>query len=63
MHMSAIPLGEMRRCALCGSRVRAWYLLVGDPYKPSFATVAGRGDNPSYPVIPLSLLFGLRFFL
>ena len=22
--------------------------LVGDPYKPSFATVIGRGDNPSY---------------
>ena len=22
--------------------------LVGDPYKPSFATVTGRGDNPSY---------------
>ena len=22
--------------------------LVGDPYKPSFATVAGRGDNPIY---------------
>ena len=21
---------------------------VGDPYKPSFATVTGRGDNPSY---------------
>ena len=24
--------------------------LVGDPYKPSFATVTGRGDNPSYTV-------------
>ncbi len=22
--------------------------LVGDPYKPSFATVTGRGDNPRY---------------
>ena len=22
--------------------------LVGDPYKPSFATVTGRGDNPIY---------------
>ena len=22
--------------------------LVGDPYKPSFATVTGRGDNPNY---------------
>ena len=22
--------------------------LVGHPYKPSFATVTGRGDNPSY---------------
>ena len=25
-----------------------YYILVGDPYKPSFATVTGRGDNPSY---------------
>ena len=32
LHMSAIPLGEMRKCALCGSRVRAWYLLVRNPY-------------------------------
>ena len=24
--------------------------LVGDPYKPSFATVTGRGDNPMYYV-------------
>ena len=22
--------------------------LVGDPYKPSFTTVTGRGDNPRY---------------
>ena len=22
--------------------------LVGDPYKPSFATVTGRGHNPTY---------------
>ena len=22
--------------------------LVGNPYKPSFATVTGKGDNPSY---------------
>ena len=22
--------------------------LVGNPYKPSFATVTGRGDNPKY---------------
>ena len=22
--------------------------LVGHPYKPSFATVTGRGDNPTY---------------
>ncbi len=22
--------------------------LVGNPYKPSFATVTGRGDNPNY---------------
>ena len=48
VHLSAIPLGEMRACTFCGSRLRAWYLLVGDPYKPSFATVTGRGDNPSY---------------
>ena len=25
--------------------------LVGDPYKPSFATVSGRGDNPSYTIL------------
>ena len=25
--------------------------LVGDPYKPSFATVTGRGDNPRYMFI------------
>ena len=31
MHMSAIPVGEMRRCTFCGSRLRAWYLLVGNP--------------------------------
>ena len=30
VHMSAIPLGEMRRCTFCGSRLRAWYLLVGN---------------------------------
>ena len=24
--------------------------LVGDPYKPSFATVTGRGDNPIYTI-------------
>ncbi len=24
--------------------------LVGDPYKPSFAPVTGRGDNPMYNV-------------
>ena len=28
-------------------------IVEGDPYKPSFATVTGRGDNPKY------LLFGL----
>ena len=22
--------------------------LVGDPYKPSFATITGKGDNPTY---------------
>ncbi len=25
--------------------------LVTDPYKPSFATITGRGDNPIYAVI------------
>ena len=24
--------------------------LVGNPYKPSFATVTGRGDNPSFTI-------------
>ena len=30
--------------------VTTWIItfLVGDPYKPSFATVTGRGDNPTY---------------
>ncbi len=27
---------------------RIHIFLVGDPYKPSFATVTGRGDNPSH---------------
>ena len=26
--------------------------LVGDPYKPSFATVTGRGDNPKFAPTP-----------
>ncbi len=30
--------------------------LVGDPYKPSFATVTGRGDNPIYTNTLKSLL-------
>ena len=34
-----------RNAHFCGSRLRAWYLL-GDPYKPSFVTGTGRGDNP-----------------
>ena len=25
--------------------------LVGDPYKPSFATVTGREDNPKYHIL------------
>ena len=25
--------------------------LVGDPYKPSFATVTGRGDNPNDTIL------------
>ena len=32
-------------------------LLVGDPYKPSFATVTGRGDNPRNTQFLLSTLF------
>ena len=34
MHMSAIPVGEMRRCTFCGGRLRAWYLLVLDCQYP-----------------------------
>ena len=35
--------------------------LVGNPYKPSFVTVTGRGDNPNYaayavPYCPYHLL-------
>ena len=29
--------------------------LVGDPYKPSFATVTGKGDNPTYSIYLPSL--------
>ena len=32
-----------------------WHFLVGDPYKPSFATVTGRGDDPSYNLLPVPL--------
>ena len=46
MHLSAIPLGGMRQCTLCGSRVMARYLLVGNPCKPSFAGVTGWGVDP-----------------
>ena len=39
--------------------------LVGDPYKPSFATVTGRGDNPMYTPFPLegfvSVVFSMCF--
>ena len=39
--------------------------LVGDPYKPSFATVTGRGDNPSYMILaqhtPVSHTPGIPF--
>ena len=28
--------------------------LVGDPYKPSFATVTGRGDNPNNNILAVS---------
>ncbi len=28
-----------------------YYILVGDPYKHSFATVTGRGDNPNRVVV------------
>ena len=30
--------------------------LVGNPYKPSFGTVTGRGDNPTYKVLGTSIL-------
>ena len=26
-----------------------YYIFSRDPYKPSFATITGRGDNPTYP--------------
>ena len=26
--------------------------LVGDSYKPSFATITGKGDNPRYHLVP-----------
>ena len=32
---------------------RVVMFLVGDPYKPSFATVTGTGDNPNYRFMPL----------
>ena len=32
-----------------------WHFLVGDPYKPSFATVTGRGTTPSYNLLPVPL--------
>ena len=28
--------------------------VVGNPYKPSFATVTGKGDNPRYELFPCS---------
>ena len=31
--------------------------LVGDPYKPSFATVTGRGDSPMYPIFNFRFCF------
>ena len=37
--------------------------LVGNPYKPLFTTVSGRGDNPRYNLLFIerfvSLIFGL----
>ena len=38
--------------------------LVGDPYKPSFATVPGRGDNPNHIALyhPNSCFWLIRFF-
>ena len=35
--------------------------LVGDPYKPSFATVTGSGDNPMYP--SFNFCFCLNFLI
>ena len=35
--------------------------LVGDPYKPSFATVTGRGDNPRYISDYATQLYGDYF--
>ena len=28
--------------------------LIGDPYKPSFATITGKGDNPRYIPVPVT---------
>ena len=50
VHMSAIPLGEMRRCTFCGSRLRAWYLLVGDPeLNLHLPQLLGRGTTQNIP--------------
>ena len=32
---------------------QGYYILVGDPYKPSFATVTGRGPHPRYNIFIL----------
>ena len=36
---------------------RSITFLVGDPYKPSFATVTGQGDNPNYKPLHLQSHF------
>ena len=51
VHMCVIPLGETRGGTFCGSRPGAWYLLVGNPYKPLFATVTGKRPHPRYTYI------------
>ena len=35
-------------CPGCQSPPGLFHFLVGNPYKPSFVTVTGRGDNPRY---------------
>ena len=47
--LSPLPVRVTTRIISC---------LVGDPYKPSFATITGKGDNPMYGrLIPPASVF------